>query len=217
MTTGPTSELWIVVFDVNVFIDVAAYVGEPFAWSRFQAEVAKLHSEPCPASNRAVDAMRAVALVSNGRVTSRIRVQVWTSDHIDALLRHKACQPAGVGMTAEDRGLGWAPSAADELVSELIGRTLRDSGGGSIGEVLIPRDAPPLEHEDGLVYASGREAFGGDVFARRFVVTSDKDFIHHGSKPGAYPEVLHPSRFVHLVRTLRAQERLQGMRPRPHA
>lgn len=47
-------------------------------------------------------------------------MQVWTSTHIDALVRHKACQSDDDALYPEDRGLGWSEEHGQALVDLLI-------------------------------------------------------------------------------------------------
>lgn len=212
MTDRP--QTWIIVFDANVFLDVARLLGEPFDLDRFNDEIAGRFREQFPHPDRRVNALRALAAVTNGSITRTVTAQVWTSEHVDALVRHKANQSDAPWLDERDRGLGWSAENAQRLVDELIWHCVESSGGDTIGDVVIPRDSPPLEHEDGLVYATARDAHASDVLVERFVVTSDRDFLEHGSAQDSYPRALSPANFVALIREVRGREARSRM-PKP--
>lgn len=213
--TPPLGESpWIIVFDANVFLDAARALGEPFSWNGVQDLVAREQSSRFPHRERVVNSVRALALGASGRMTPSVCAQVWTSDHIDGLVRHKASQPDDPTLDERQRGLGWSWTNADALVTDLIWHVVHASGGDTLGRVLIPRDAPPLEHEDGLVYATARDAFDGDTTCDRLVVTSDQAFYEHASQSTAYPRAVTPAQYVELVRYMRRREAVRQIKAR---
>lgn len=212
MTPPPEPSPWIIVFDANVFLDAARAVGEPFSWAGLQAVVAGEQAAPFPHPDRLVNTCRALALGASGRMTPKVCAQVWTSDHIDGLVRHKAHQPDDPSLEPTRRGLGWSWENADDLVTDLVWHVVSGSGGDTSGYVYVPRDSPPLEHEDGLVYATASDAFDGDSTCDRVVVTSDRDFYNYACGKTSYPRAMTPSQYVELVRRMRRLEALQPMR-----
>ena len=67
---------WIIVFDVNVFLDVAVLLGEPFDRDRFEREVSARLPEVAPHPDRRIDALRAVAPAARGRITKTVSAEV---------------------------------------------------------------------------------------------------------------------------------------------
>ena len=200
--TLPISGTCIVVFDVNVYLDVARHLGEPFDWSLFNDESIAVSRLSQASYRRRHWSLAALALTMSGRLVGSNALEVWTSDHIDGLVRHKAKQPDDPRLDAEDRGLGWSDDNASALVDNLIWEFVERSGGGSM-QVVVPHRSPPLSHEDGMVYATARRAADGDESMERIVVTGDNDFLNDGTLQ--YPTVMHPSTFVRAVREARAR------------
>lgn len=209
------SDRVIVVFDVNVYLNAAEALTEPFRWADLTDKIAEHYSDAGNAKvSPQIDALRCIALASSGRLAGDVLLEVWTSDHIDALVKLKAMQPSDESLDDEDCGLGWSPENAEALLDDLVWRVVDDSSGGTIGNVWRPRETPPLSHEDGLVYATARDADADDVLCRRFVVTSDRGFLKHCGDPEAYPRALSPAQFVQLVRSARqvlASNRMRGI------
>lgn len=207
------SERVIVVFDVNVYLDAARMVGEPFQWPNLSDKIAEHYNDPANTkADHRMDALRCIALASSGRLAGNVMLEVWTSDHIDALVRFKAMQPDDEDLDDEDRGLGWSEDNAEALLDDLVWKVINDSSGDSKGNVWQPRATPPLSHEDGLVYATARDADTDDVECRRIVVTSDKGFLKHCGGHKAYPRALSTSQFVQLVRNARQAFATKQMR-----
>lgn len=195
------------MFDVNIFLDVAQLVGEPYSIQKFDEMVARNINHPVPHSDPAYDSLRAIATCTTGNFDGKSRLEVWTSDHIDELTYIKATHPT-YAQVEEDRGLGWSMDSAQGLVDELVGRLVFDlSAGNSVGEVNISYGAPPLSHEDGCVYATARNAGTEEYFYRRYCVTRDKKFLL-ADLPGDI-EVMNPSEWVAKVR---AERRMASIR-----
>ncbi|MFJ2619923.1 hypothetical protein [Glutamicibacter sp. NPDC087344] len=199
----------IVVFDVNIFLDIFALIGQPFSWDRAVEYLVDQSAAPVPAQDPRLDSLRAVALTDTGRLTATVPLQVWTSDHIDNLFFTKLTQPVLSQSPPEDSGFGIDDKTADDIICDLIDRIVERSNGQSLGRIIIPRNNPPLSHEDGLVYVTGRQAYAADATCDRIVVTRDNHFITSCS--AGYPKVLHPAHFVIMVRRLRAAEALRNM------
>jgi hypothetical protein len=198
-----------VVFDVNVYLDVASLLGEPFSWADFDALVSATVNHSLPhADDARFDSLRALATVKSGDFGDGMRVDTWTSDHIERLMYVKARQ-SSTAKVAEDHGLGWGPEAANALVDDLSGDL---TGPNSVGEIVIPYGNPPLSHEDGLVYATARDAGLDGLYYERYCVTRDREFLA-ADLPGDIT-VLHPWQWVDLVRTRRRRDAFRSMIPR---
>src|ERR1700684_3505166 len=101
-----------VVYDVNVYLDVADLLGPPFTWQKFSQAAATHQMTPLLGTDRRVDSLRALALATTGLFAGQDALQVWTSAHIDGLVATKARHPL-VAEHPDDRGLGWTPDAAE--------------------------------------------------------------------------------------------------------
>lgn len=198
----------LVVFDVNVYLDVAELVGEPFSWDRFE-QLAQHHASdrlPHP-TNRQIDALRAVAVSRSGRFIGGQPLEVWTSSHINGLVVGKA----------EER-LSWDPASCESLLQDLVYDLVYElSGGGSMGRVEKTEGSPPLDNEDGRVFATAYTAPSdpeGD-FCYRYCVTSDREFRTAAGQVSGEVRLLYPFEWVELTRDVRRKAGMDRMRPRP--
>lgn len=201
------------VFDVNVYLDIARLLGPPFSWARL-ASAAAMHSRsPVPhPSDPLVDSLRAVAACQSGLLAGDDPLEVWTSAHIDRIVRAKAQQPIRQN---SDTGLGWSAGDARALVPDLIYRIVRDSSGGTLGDVF-PNGNPPLDHEDGMVYGACRRISGDDPVAIVICVTRDQQFLdyYRAGRLDGHTRVVTPVQFVGFVRRSRFADSTRSMRPR---
>lgn len=210
--SGPGQDftLHVVVFDVNVYLDVARLLGRPFSWASLKQQAARLSNSPLPHPDPRCDSLRAIAVCATGKFAGvRNPLQVWTSSDLDATVRLKACQPDDEAMYPEDRGLGWPREHGQGLVDDLVWGIVDRSEGDTVGQVM-PYGDPPLDHEDGLIYSACREAADADVLVERYCVTNDRGFIR-AELPG-YARVMTPARFVQLVRAARTTISVTNMR-----
>ena len=195
------------VFDVNVYLDVASLLGPPFDWDRFAVMAHATRAEPLPhLSDGRKDSLRAIAVSMSGSVCKHQRLQVWTSHHIDGLVVHKASSPADVALPAERRGLGWSDGQARLLLQGFVHTLAFDmTSGGTLGKVASPWGSPPLDHEDGCVYATARDA-GPDEEepVARYCVTRDVDFLR--SAQFSNVTTLDPAAWVEYVRLSRRRD-----------
>lgn len=140
-----------------------------------------------------------------GRLAGDELLEVWTSAHIDTLVRGKARDPATPQSRDGRRGLGWNSADAQGLIDVFIDTVIERSNGGTLGG-NFPDGNPPLDHEDGMVYGACRELAREDPLCQVYCVTRDRDFIDagKGGRLRGHTRVLHPSTFVLLVRAARA-------------
>jgi hypothetical protein len=206
MTGIEDSDCHAVVYDVNVYLDVAELLGSPFSWSKFNDAAALHQSTPLRGPDRRVDSLRALALATTGRFAGPQPLQVWTSDHIDGLVATKACQPL-IAEHPDDRGLGWTRAQAEDLVEDLVWDLVFGMSGGGSLDVTTSYGSPPLSHEDGLVYRTAERC--GLEKTIRYCVTNDKQF-RQAELPGSI-DVLYPHEWILLVR----RSRFAASAPRP--
>ena len=192
-----------VVFDVNVYLNVAAVIGSPFTWADFDEAAIRYKDASLPNTvDRRIDSLLAIALCTSGKFAGPQPLEVWTSDHIDQLVEFKAGQPL-VGTRPEDRGLGWSPQESTALLTNFVDDLVYDmSNGGSVGEVKVSQGCPPLSHEDGCVFATASLAAPGEsAFYHRYLVTNDRDF--RAASLSSSVEVFYPHEWIQLIRDAR--------------
>jgi hypothetical protein len=204
----------IVVFDVNIYLDAARLVGPPFNMAALSDILAREKGTRPPHPDRRIDSARSLVIARSGILARPQRLQVWTSDHINALVRLKARQPDDEALFPEDRGLGWSDEHAHALLDDLVWPVVFDSAGDTVGDLRYPEHSPPLDHEDGMVFATAKAAADGDVVCDRILVTRDLPFAEKCKALG-YPRVMHPSQFVAFTHAARSKVAVTNMRPRP--
>lgn len=202
----------IVVFDVNIYLDAARLAGEPYAHTRLTDALISCRDVPPPHPDARIDSARALEIAKSGWLVHDTQpLQVWTSDHINALVRHKASQPDDPALIDEDRGLGWSMASAQLLLESAVWPVVAGSGGDSVGDLRIPERTPPLDHEDGLVMATVLAAADADIVCDKLLVTRDRRFVEVCASM-THPRVMHPARFVQMTRAARARVAIRRMR-----
>lgn len=208
-------DLHTVVFDVNVYLDVAALVGPPFTWEKFQ-DLSVQHGR-CALPNhpdRRVDSLRAISVCLNGRFAGPEPLEVWTSEHINSLVELKATQPVD-GPTPEEQGLGWSAADARDLLIDLVEDLVYDKTEGGAVQLIGIEGRPPLSHEDACVFTTAvgaaQETLPPSI---KYCVTRDEQFRKaHGLNPNV--TVLFPDEFVAMVRRSRTALAMRTMRTSP--
>ncbi len=205
MKAGEEAQRHLVVFDCNIYLDAANLLGPPFGWEKFDEAVARLASVAVPhPKDRAHDSLRAMAVCTSGRFVRDELLEVWTSSHIDTMVRAKAAQPTAANPVTGHRGLGWPPEAAEALVDDMV-HGLVERSGGDVLSSHVPDGNPPLDHEDGMVYGACRYLAGQDPLAEVYCVTRDRGFLdaYRDGALGRHTRVLGPSQFLALIRAVR--------------
>lgn len=194
----------VVVFDCNVYLDVARMVGPDFSWPNFSTRVAQSQGDALPSPNPYVDSLWAVAVFMSGIFAGDEVLEVWSCTHIQDMVYNKAMESADPDPETGYHGLGWTDEQADHLVEELIEGILTRSNGDSLVS-KYPEATPPLDHEDGLVMGACATLASEDPFCEVYCVTNDTGFLE-AYKDGKLPSptmVMSPARFVGLVRAAR--------------
>lgn len=214
MPNGDEPQRHVVVFDCNVYLDVARLLGPPYSWGALTGAAARTAREPVPhPSDRAYDSLRAIAVCQSGRLAGDEGLEVWTNAHIEATVRYKAQQSTTPDPGTGYRGLGWGEADAQTLIDDLIGTIIADSNGGTLG-ATVPDSNPPLDYEDGMVYGACRWLAGDDPLCNVYCVTRDRNFIkdRQEGRLSGHSRVLSPSAFVESVRKARTLYSVQRMR-----
>lgn len=204
----------LVVFDVNVYLDAAFLTGAPFSWESFDAIAASIAQVPVPHSDGDYDSLRAIATCQSGTFAGLETVEVFTNDHIEDMVHAKAQHPVVPAPGSDLKGLGWSRSDADALLEEFVWEVGNRSSGGCV-PTDVPDGNPPLDHEDGMVYGACKYLAGEDPLATVYCVTRDRPFLEAArlGKLSGHTKVLHPSKFVGLVRAARASLGVKRIRP----
>jgi hypothetical protein len=213
---GDEAQRHAVVFDCNVYLDVACALGEPFSWEKFDAATARAAKAAVPhPDDPSLDSVRAVAACASGRFAGDETVEVWTNAHIDKIVRGKAVQPSIADRNTGHRGLGWCLTSGNALVTDLIPGIAQRSNGGTLGD-HYPDGNPPLDHEDGMVYGACRKLASEDPLAHVYCVTRDRGFLsaRKEKRLGDHSKVITPAHFVGLTRAARSHYSVQQMRRR---
>jgi hypothetical protein len=168
----------LVVVDVNVYLDLARLIGPAFSWNAFDALMEIQASEPNPhRSDARIDSLKAIASLRLGRSPSNVPTEVWTSDHINLTAAFKLSQAID-SPDVRDRGLGWSKEVAQHFIDEAIWGLVDQSEGDSVGEIIGSYGSPPLDHEDGRVLATARDAgFMHAGHYDRYILTRDRGFL----------------------------------------
>jgi hypothetical protein len=207
-----------VVFDVNVYLRIADVIGSPFTWAKFNQLAITHANDPLPhPSDPRIDSVRAMAVSRSGSFAGTQSLEVWTSDHIDALVLRKLTQPPEQA-TPEESGYGWSHDDAVEAQRRLIDDVVYDdSNGGTLGAISIALGTPPLDHEDGCVYATAMGCAPDETdFYHRYLVTADKQFKRDEQALSSDVQIFLPHEWVELVRGARlAVSRSAGRVPPP--
>ncbi|MFE9580549.1 hypothetical protein ACFYO1_29510 [Nocardia sp. NPDC006044] len=182
------------IFDCNIYLDVASLTGPPFTWAKFNSAAARLaFARPDPTTRSYPDSLLAVAVCQSGNMTRREPIEVVVSDHIQVMTHKKAVEI-----------LGWQRQDADTLLTGMIGGLVEMSNGYTISN-SCPDGNPPLDHEDGLVYGTCRFVANEDPLAQVYCVTRDKPFVeaYRSHALRQHTKVLTPTQFRSLVRAAR--------------
>lgn len=191
-TSGRNSRL-VVILDVNVYLDAARVLGAPFTWEQLERAGVRARAAGVPhVRDPGMDSILTILACAGGTYGDGRALTVWTSDHINLMVASKAADPIhGV----RHPGLGWSDSHAQALVDDLVWEVVDRSGGDTVGDIISAYGDPPLDHEDGTVYATARDADNpDDGYVDRVCITRDSGFLG-ASLPGLI-RVVSPSDWI---------------------
>lgn len=165
----PSVGPYVVTLDVNVYIRAAQLMGPNFTLAQFEHE---LRANAAQLRDPNVFTMLSTLLRPH---PDGGEIEVWSGPHILDLSVFKALQPNDHNLPAEDRGLGWTDTQAQQIPALIISIVQSTRGG------MVPRNGshcnPPLDYEDGCVLQCARDAHQGDPLVNRHCLTYDKEFI----------------------------------------
>lgn len=168
-----------VVFDVNVYIDVARQCGPSFTWETLPSS-----SFDDVETDHQRGAQYALRIAREGRYIGPIALELWTSTHITDMVVTKLISE-----------LNWDDSDAERYGQEMLDQCYRTRGAELT--VGIARQSPPLDHEDGLVFATAVAS------QAQFLVSNDADFVAVDRINGV--EVMTPHQWACFVMGWRKQ------------
>jgi hypothetical protein len=194
----------VVVFDVNIYVDLAGLIAQPFDWGKLDAAAATHWNDPLPHPDDAkFDSLRAVLMSKTGYVKSGQsgeRIEIWTCEQIDDLVVTKVRDEA-----IDTDGNPWTQANAERLLDQLVyGLVFDITGGGTVGRILDPLNNPPLDYEDGCVMRTA-ESSGDVVESSRYCITRDRPFREACRADQLEPsvQVLYPHEWVTSLRDAR--------------
>jgi hypothetical protein len=196
--TTSVDDTTIVVFDVNIYLDVAELLGVPVSWASLQQKMAQVAGCIVPwIEDERVDSLKAISYASRGHVIPGEPLEVWSSDHIDETVFWKATQAPNSG-APEDSGLGWSDADATTLLERLVRDLVYDKTNGGGVEVTKPHSWSAVSHEDGQVYETAYRA-GDFEGSPRICVTRDNDFREAAPYLSARVDIMYPWEFVQYL------------------
>lgn len=194
----------LVVFDVNVYVDIAGLVTQPFDWNQLETVAASHWNDALPHPTDArLDSLRAVLMSKTGRIgttSASEGLEVWTSAHIDYLVVQKVHEKI-----TDTAGRRWTKVNSEDFLDNLVYDLVFDmTHGATLGEIKLPLNFPPLDYEDGCVMRTAKEA-GEDPASLRYCVTRDRDFREACRADQLEPsvQVLYPHEWVTALRNAR--------------
>ncbi len=115
----------IAVFDMNIYLNVARLVGEPYSRNKLHNRLITPIVNPNERLKQIIDSAKLVAVVNSGVFAGNQPLEVWTSDWIVKGSINVANRSVGAN------GLGWNLPNAQALGTELIFGTVVSPSRGS--------------------------------------------------------------------------------------
>lgn len=190
------------VFDCNVYLDIARLLGPPFTWERF-VERAELGAVPGYRSD-GLDSAIALGYTRSGTFVTGQPLTVWSSHYIEQAVTVMA----QASKTSEYPGLELTEAESDSLFHEVIDHLVPAK---QVVDVDTPDGPGALSRDDGLVFATAVNA--GHHLNHKYLITKDKGFRELGDPTGRVT-VLYPHQFIGLLRDSRRLAAGGGPRPR---
>ncbi len=182
-----------VVFDHNIYLDIARLVDEPYNEMKMRSAVMGHRPDPDNPS-QLLDAAAAVLLASKGILSGRQRMQIWSSEWIERGVENAAKR------SVADDGLGWQTASAASLRQELITNFAVIKTNGNSLSVVKDISYPNLSDDDASVFHTARQALA--LCSKSYCVTSDRRFRLNAPNLGV--GMLAPAQFVAMIKSARA-------------
>ncbi|OZG65652.1 hypothetical protein [Bifidobacterium eulemuris] len=168
-----------VIFDCNIYIDVALALGTGAKQTdlrTFEAASRPLQAE--------IDSFRAVISGQFGPYG----LMLGSSSHIREIVKHQLSKQHG-----------WPERKTDLFLSEFHDELVDIVLTGFVGEEHVP----PLDHEDGVVFGTCHEISNREGIMQTILVTRDRQFIESMSSIPSHTTVLHPLGFMKMCEAAR--------------
>ena len=160
----------IAVFDMNIYLNVARFVGEPYSRSLLHTTLMGQIHQPSPRSTPLTESAKLVAISSSGVFAGNQLLQVWTSDWIVKGTQRVA------GRDVNLNGLGWSLPSAQGLVSDLIFGTVVTPSNGLQLPTNKRAKFPGLSPDDSQVLNTALQTKIANPASEVICVTNDVGF-----------------------------------------
>lgn len=189
----------IVVFDMNIYIDVARLVKEPFSRQTMQIKVMGHKHNPDSNPNPLISSAQVVGICASGVFAGSQKLQVWTNSWIENGVVRVAKRPRN------ERGLGWSEGNAELLRTDLIHDTVVTPSGGRSVPADKTANYAGLSWDDSQVLHTALHVLRLSPDSTSICLTNDKEFRNTDSCGPV--TMLTPEEFLLLIRTARSQVR----------
>lgn len=183
----------VVVFDLNVYLDVARLIDEPYSKSKLQLKMLNQPTAPTRQEANQFASGKAVLFCSTGIFAGLQKVEVWTNTWIEkGIVRMAQRQP-------HQDGLGWSEVGAKGLYQDLLMDSLVKPSKGQSLQADKRAKYGDLSWDDSQVLHTALQAAS---FGRRtYCVTGDREFRRTTVSNSV--EMLTPTELVKRMKDLR--------------
>ena len=160
----------IAVFDINVYLNVARLVGEPYSKIMLHTRLIKPTHDPSERLKLIIESAKLVAVTTSGVFAGNQSLQIWTSDWIVKGTINVAKRPVS------DKGLGWGLANAQALEADLIFGTAVGPSNGLQLPTNKSAKFDGLSSDDAQVLSTALEALSQNPSSQVICVTNDTAF-----------------------------------------
>jgi hypothetical protein len=185
----------IVVFDMNIYLDVARLVKELFSRETLQTKlmIHRYNSDSSPES--LISSAQVVAICASGVFAGTQKLQVWTNSWIENGVVKVAKRPRN------ESGLGWSAINAESLRMDLIHDTVITPSGGHSVPADKTANYDGLSWDDSQVLHTAHHVLKLSPYSTSICLTNDKKFRNTDSCGSV--TMLVPDEFLYLIREAR--------------
>lgn len=165
----------LVVFDVNIYLDVARWVGPPYSNQKLQIKLLQHRQDPSTPVEVKIQSAKLASLCSSGVFAGNQKLQVWTSDWINNVAVRVAMRSRG------EKGLGWSETNAELIRTDLIHGTVVGPSNGFLLNSDKTAKFEDLDWDDAQVLTTALQARVLSPSSTTICVTNDKAFRNTNS------------------------------------